>query len=257
MRQPHPAFPQPADANVPLWRYMDFTRFVAMLAYGGLFFPRSHLMTDTFEGTYPLANVEYDPVELALLFAGSLSDEQKALLRSARKDFLTLARLLRKWTMISCWHMSQYESEALWKVYSIAPQQVALRTTYATLAAALPEDILIGTVTYLDYRTEGIWTGTTTAFGPFMHKRQSFAYEREVRAIKRAALAGRTTLWSPDEKPPDNGEWVPVNLNQLIHAIYTSPACGQWYRELVERVARTYGVNAPVCPSSLDDEPFH
>ena len=31
----HPVFLLPDDINVPIWRYMDFTKFVSMLEHGG------------------------------------------------------------------------------------------------------------------------------------------------------------------------------------------------------------------------------
>jgi len=34
------AFPAPEDPNVSIWRYMDFTKFVSMLANQGLYFCR-------------------------------------------------------------------------------------------------------------------------------------------------------------------------------------------------------------------------
>ena len=39
--------------DTPLWRYMDFTKFVAMLASKSLYFSRVDRLDDAFEGAFP------------------------------------------------------------------------------------------------------------------------------------------------------------------------------------------------------------
>ena len=46
--QTHPAFHLPDDLDTPLWRYMDFTKFVAMLKDESLFYCRADLLGDPF-----------------------------------------------------------------------------------------------------------------------------------------------------------------------------------------------------------------
>ena len=58
---------------------------------------------------------------------------------------------------LSCWHMNEHESVAMWKIYqSGAPQGIAIQSTYRRLSEAITDDsgILIGTVAYADYATE-------------------------------------------------------------------------------------------------------
>jgi hypothetical protein len=52
----HPVFTKPQDPNVPIWRYMDFTKFVSMLENSALYFCRSDLLGDPFEGSFSKAN---------------------------------------------------------------------------------------------------------------------------------------------------------------------------------------------------------
>jgi hypothetical protein len=47
----HPAFPQPADRNETLWRYVDAVKFEWLLATGRLFMPTADKLGDPFEGT--------------------------------------------------------------------------------------------------------------------------------------------------------------------------------------------------------------
>jgi hypothetical protein len=42
----HPAFESPADENAKIWRYLDFTKFVALLDRRALSFARVDELTD-------------------------------------------------------------------------------------------------------------------------------------------------------------------------------------------------------------------
>lgn len=44
-------FQKPKDLNVPIWRYMDFTKFVDLLDTKTLFFTRADRFDDQFEGS--------------------------------------------------------------------------------------------------------------------------------------------------------------------------------------------------------------
>lgn len=52
----HPAFKSPSDVNCRIWRYIDFPKFVSLLAKESLFFVRGTILAekyDKFEGKYP------------------------------------------------------------------------------------------------------------------------------------------------------------------------------------------------------------
>ena len=57
----HPAFEQPSDENVSLWRYMDFTKFISLLETSCLYFCRADRLRldDPFEGSFPKLEYEY------------------------------------------------------------------------------------------------------------------------------------------------------------------------------------------------------
>ena len=54
----HPSFPQPKDPNTKIWRYMDFTKLASMFEQNGIFFSRSDILGDPFEGSYSKANAD-------------------------------------------------------------------------------------------------------------------------------------------------------------------------------------------------------
>jgi hypothetical protein len=43
---PHPVIQKPPDVNIPIWRYMDFTKFVSMLENDGLYLARADKLGD-------------------------------------------------------------------------------------------------------------------------------------------------------------------------------------------------------------------
>ena len=51
--------------------------------------------------------------------------------------------------------------------------------------------------------------------------------------------------------------WSQCDLATLIDEIYVSPKSAEWYRELVQSVAKTYGVDKEVRRSPMDMEPVH
>ena len=54
----HPCFIQPKNENIKIWRYMDFTKFVSLISSKSVFFCRSDLFEDPFEGSYSKANLK-------------------------------------------------------------------------------------------------------------------------------------------------------------------------------------------------------
>jgi hypothetical protein len=50
--QDHPTFKKPENLDVRIWRYMSLAKFLWMLQRNSLYFSRSDLMGDPFEGHY-------------------------------------------------------------------------------------------------------------------------------------------------------------------------------------------------------------
>jgi hypothetical protein len=237
----HDAF-FPPPGNCTIWRYIDFTKFVSLLETQKLFFARADQFEDPYEGTWSSAGVRLlrDPAQNGDLPA------------QAVEQLITYPKYLQKTMFISCWHASEHESAAMWKLYLQSIEGVAIRTDYDTLAEALMETPLsagISMVQYIDYENTPI--PFRNLFFPFIHKRLSFSHENELRAI----------IWRDDHinKPqiPAGSASVSVAVSpqQLIKAIHVSPAAPRWFGELVEKIAHRYNLQAPVIRSNLYDRP--
>src|SRR5262249_52953837 len=130
-------------------------------------------LDDVWEGAIAGANLRLASV----IHAG----EQEPELERLQRD----RKALRGRVFLNCWHMNEYESAAMWKVYLRSNEGVAIQSTFGRLISCLGRErrfsIYIGRVAYIDYRTGVI--PESSEYEPFLHKRKSFEYEREVRAL--------------------------------------------------------------------------
>lgn len=241
--QDHPVFEAPDDRQVPIWRYMDFTKFVSTLENAGLFFARADNLGDPFEGSYSRGNEALRP----MVYEGSGIPD------GAFQVMGQFTKWVRQWTFLNCWHMNYHESAAMWNLYTRSNEAIAVKSTYAALYDCLSEDCHLGVVKYIDYESE--WLPEGNSMYPFVHKRLSFSHEQELRALIHAPPT-KDGKMDYHAEPPDGGRWVPVDLETLITDIYIAPTAPTWYRTLVGQVLGRYGVDLPVHQSALDREPF-
>src|SRR5574341_1582298 len=207
----HPAFDPPNDTNARIWRYMDFTKFVSMLENQGLFFSRVDLIGDPFEGSYTRVNIERRKSTLP-----GITDDEKI------EEFFRLLKEQRPYMLLNCWHMNDQESAAMWKLYTKTNESIAIQSRYNLLRSVLPSKADIGVVHYIDYEKDFVPEGN--ALYAIMHKRKSFEHERELRAVwwlraDKSFVQGAEKL----PPPPDSGLWLPINLDQLVEALYVAP----------------------------------
>lgn len=249
----HESFPQPPNPEVPLWRYMDLSKFAALLQKRALIFARGDQLGDPFEGSIPLPNARFPEALIALRQAAPDLDPYKDLPIEAVLSMTKTSSELR-WRMVksvyvSCWHMNEAESAAMWKVYSKSDDAVCVLTDYKTLSEALPDDSMLGTVQYVDFKKHQLKEGN--AFNALMIKRLSFAHEREARAV----------IWKPEMIEPNAPLGpliihVDVDLAQLIKLIYVSPQSPDWFRDVVADLVTTYGLEVKVEHSEMNAEPL-
>lgn len=248
MYSEHPIFESIED-NKKLWRYMDFTKFIDLLERQSLFFTRADKFEDKFEGSYSKFNRQ-----IGREVYKNLTDEQYDNFMNQKS--LHSKNMIR-YTLINCWHINEYESDAMWKLYSKSNESVAIQTTFKNLKQAFDnqdEKIYIGKIKYIDYEKD--WLPEGNVFSPFLHKRKSFEHEQELRAIiQRLPIEGEKVVFERDIC--EFGIPIHVDINILIEKVYVSPVAPQWFFELVEKVLKTYGYNKEVIYSKLIEEPFY
>lgn len=242
----HPCFIQPRNPEDRLWRYMDFTKFVSLLASKSLFFCRSDLFKDPFEGSYSRFNLTMRPH----VYKDIPPEQYESMMEQAS----SFAKKVKEWTYISCWHANEFESAAMWDLYAKTNEAVAIETNYSALKEVLPENVYLGLVNYIDYETE--WLPEGNLFYPFMHKRKSFEHEKEVRALIMDVFDDEKGI----SKNPKNellGSNIRVDLDALIKTVHISPTAPKWFAELVVNIVSIYELSIPVKQSMLYSEPVY
>jgi hypothetical protein len=259
----------PISHDVKLWRYMDFTKYVSLLVTGSLYFARMDKLGDPFEGTYPREN--HDRFEHAAMaevegMVAASEGEKQERYRISSGLGKWISKELARSAYVNCWHCSNHESAAMWKLYLKSDEGIAIQSSTKGLAESMKEAddaIFIGKVKYIDFAKEAIENprGVLNVLDPIFHKRLSFEHEKEIRAcihdvtrLNDVRDDGSSFVNVEKETPP--GLSIPVDLNTLIEVVYLSPTTVDWFYELVKSVSSGYSVNAKVHRSSLSSSPI-
>ncbi len=235
----HYVFEKPSNVDTPIWRYMDFTKFVSMLENSGLYLARADKLGDPFEGSYSRGNEKQRP--------DVYKDKR---LEDILPSLGKWAQLMRYKTFVNCWHMNYHESAAMWYQYAKTNEAIAIRSTFQKLDDLLDSDCLLGVIKYIDYEHD--WLPEGNLLFPFVHKRLSFAHEQEIRVV----VQDNPNLPNFVKEIRPDGIWKKLDLSLLIEEIYVAPTSPTWFHELVEKVISKYELNKPVIQSTLDKEPF-
>ena len=229
---------RPARTGARIWRYLDFPKLVSMLEERALFFSRLSAFGDPFEGLYAQANLTRRN-RSALVSPGKVPE------RFLKNSFL---RHLDRTVIVNCWHLSDRESAAMWRIYGASEGAVCVQSTFGRLQECLP-DVDICRVRYIDYRVHPVPESHVAM--PLLHKRHSFEHERELRAFM--LLSGRPYL---ETREAENGYWRSVDLRQLVQRVYVAPQAPRWIADLVVKVLARYRLPVPVLHSAMDDAPL-
>lgn len=224
-----------------IWRYMDFVKFVNLLDTKSLFFCRADRFDDKWEGKYPKKMID------------KFSLNKKIIKSDDGNEYSWCEWQIKKEArshLINCWHVSDYESDVMWKLYSSIIQSIAIQSTIGRLKRCFNktiERIWIGEVEYVDFK---IWKpknriyniGEPNTLKTFFLKRKGFKHEKEIRAIA-------NILYNKHKQ--EKGILVDIDLNELVETIVISPTSEDWFFDLVENIIKKYGYNYNLDKSEL------
>jgi hypothetical protein len=220
----------PDDPDTIVWKYLDLSKFLDLLLSKKLFMSRSDKFEDQYEGTFSEPTFE----EIKKLAADN-------------PEFLNYHKTHREKVAISSWHINEYESFAMWQIFTKNNEGLAIQSTIGRLQKAVrPEnnfDQYIGEVNYIDYKKEYI--PFDDLFFPFLFKRKSFQYEREVRIL---------TDTSKSDIKLNDGIKINIDINQLIEKIYIHPKSENWYKKLVIELVERLEFGFEIEKSDLESD---
>ncbi|GEC77878.1 hypothetical protein [Flavobacterium aquatile] len=230
MYKNNPNITLPENPDTIVWKYLDLSKFLDLLLSRKLFMSRSDKFEDQYEGTFSEPTFE----EIKKLSVNN-------------PEFLNYYKSHREKVVISSWHINEYESFAMWQIFTQNSEGLAIQSTIGRLQKAMEVEKdfnqYIGEVNYIDYKKEYI--PFDDMFFPFLFKRKSFQYEREVRII--------ADLSEQDIKIND-GLKIEVDICQLIEKIYIHPKSENWYKKLVIELVDKLGFDFEIEKSDLESD---
>jgi hypothetical protein len=179
-------------------------------------------------------------------------------LEDLRATLPTLLAAIVKTIMVNCWHASESESEAMWRLYAENGKAVAVETTLDALRESIQKResssvVYIYRVKYLDFFDSGLQPRDCVVEGHLapLLKRISYQHEREVRAfIVKVAPNPRAgadvAFWKPEPIS------LAIDVEALVKAIHISPYAGEPFPRSVARICEAFGLESGIVrPSRL------
>jgi hypothetical protein len=255
----------------------------ALLLSRGLFFARAQSFVDPWEGGWGRVDFQRFWEQNAELDSSALEASVKAANR-ARED------ALRRYG-VSCWHLSEHESVALWELYLSRGLGVAVGSSIELLQDAVTESSRNLTKLKVDYTDYADLELKGDALELLTHKRPEFAHEKEIRFVlefrqdeldameaenwnneqltsrviapgrPRALPQGfRPTLSSDPtlgDRVAPHGVHLSTNVVRLIERVVLSPQVSYPTRRAILDLSKGHGVSDKVSESSVDAIPYH
>jgi hypothetical protein len=246
------------SSQATIWRYIDLAKLVSLLANEALYFACPSELGDPYEGYLPKRYVEAFSSalqqmvdDLLRMRARILDKRPDADLRALDEGFARMKSIQHEAQKnarlkfgVSCWHVSDHESEAMWKLYSTSGQGIAIESTEHRLRASIVDNdsLKIDRVRYVDFENDPLEKGHKH-YALFL-KRKAFEHERELRA----------TVLLPEER---KGTLVRCDLDTLVNRIHVSPFSEPYLKPIVEYLCAGghRALEKPVVQSALFDQP--
>jgi len=253
------------DLDLSVWRYMPFSKFISLLTYGALWFPKLNILQDQYEGTMPhlvkeMMDQKHDSMKKG--FHPSLHSQFDNMAARNVEDS-------RELIVANSWFLNESESKTMWTDYGEGNDSVAIKSTVGRLTAniAVPNDTHvthIGRVKYVDFNNHSMSDyeanqGIERAF----LKDKGFQHEEELRIATMSFKTvncirpdgERYTAQEVKGKNMNNfdfpGLYIMINFPELVSSIVIHPESESWLLPTIKRVMKLSNLNVPVALSEL------
>jgi hypothetical protein len=236
---------------------MNLSQFLWLLSERSLYFATLAEFEDKWEGVPPSQSLDAIGQSQAARakthgWPANAAAYGKWARGSIRKQLIEVGEAYR----VMCWHESNVESVAMWKLYTRGIDGVAIQTTVARLESCLASlpFVGVGRVDYSGYDPGPVAEGSAGLLVSLL-KRRSFAHEQELRFfVQDFDRPDRAEYW--DEKPSPNeerplGGAIKIEIGHLIERIVVSPDYPAWAVPGLQTVVTTAGLNLRVQTSDL------
>lgn len=120
MYQNNPNISLPENLDTVVWKYLDLSKFLDLLLSRKLFMSRSDKFEDQYEGTFS------EP-----------TFEEIRKISENNPEFLDAYKTQRKNVVISSWHINEYESFAMWQIFTQNSEGLAIQSTIRRIQESL------------------------------------------------------------------------------------------------------------------------
>ncbi|GEN23972.1 DUF2971 domain-containing protein [Halomonas cupida] len=264
-------------------RYMDLPKFASLIQTRALYLAKMSAFEDALEGGLTVGDffkTSNSPaiIDLALNGAWPSANEKSAARVTRLEDFETahneierrlfdtpfgsypcdeaerLFPACKEWLYVSCWHQSEHECAAMWKLYGQDKNSVCIFSTNERLEAAIApvfscNMLEIQRVSYIDHINDNF---SGNPLDPFIAKSKPYAFERECRVV---AWNSNIDL-SKTPKSDESGRLFEVNLEQMIHKVVVSPHADPWFKDTVKRLCNDASVKVDIEDSVMRMQPI-
>lgn len=239
-------YPEDADADTPIWRYMDLGKFISLIQTNQLWFSHTSKFQDPYEGRYSRSVAEEIQREKWGIEEPS-DDDTEFFLEDDYDDY------------VSCWNMKEGQSVALWEMYVEGKDGVAVKSTVGELRESivgLPE-------TTFDHRIESgkveyHITGDEPRgpYAPIYTKRDIFDFEEEYRIVVTSFESLENVELDGVRIKPKVGIGLEIDPGILIDKVYISPGAGEYLEDVIEGLRSDYGLDFSIEKSTVFDHPL-
>lgn len=203
------------DKSTPVWRYMDFDKFVASLFPSMLRFSSFTAMADHTEGRW---------------------------YRFPRDDEPAAYRQIATHTYVNCWTLNDPSSTRSWKEYTTPTKGIALVSTFGKLYQQYHSNITEETQTYVSrvrYTDDPLSVTPSSDIAVVARdfiaiattKSSRFLWENEVRII---------AVQTNGASPPWDSIIGSINVSDLVDDIVVCPDAEPWLEETLDRLGRLH-----------------
>jgi hypothetical protein len=216
-------------AETKIWRYMTFWKFAAMILgdVSTLWFTRPFKFDDDWEGLCPPDYYNTRP-QFNTLPDGERKHHLRAWEAWQRYGFF-----------VTCWHMSDHESAAMWRLYGLAPDGIALQTTVDLIRKCLVGDFNCEVVEYYDPTVSRPIVINDPEL--IMLTRHDFKWEQEIRVWAKDEQVSLSVMQKRilSEADVDDGKEVLIDdLTTFIQQIVIAPGASPAFEKTVKDLCR-------------------
>lgn len=242
------------DDDAQLWRYMGFDKFEMLLLSRGLYCGLAKDFEDPWEGRLPRAEADayFEEMYQQLIEFGAAEVASPEAKEKLRQQYDSADLTFERNRYVSCWHMNDGESAAMWDLYTHRKAGIAIVTKGLTMKQLAftnaPELMSIfAAVEYLDYERDQIRGADRDAT---FCKRKSFAHENEARFVCTLQMESAGVTGSVQIK---KSILVPVDLATFIERVHIYPWAPTDFVEQVRALCARADLDVSVIKSDMYD----